>query len=404
MSRFATFHEGATKARETLVGAALRYLDSLAAEANGDAGLQRELGVAYARIAGIQGHPARPSLGHTAAALISYRKALEILEAAARSQPGGALGKDIAEEIGETLLNSSNVKAVTGDTSGARADLEKGLAVVRTAGPENVRRLHLVAALDNRLVATHLNLGHPENATAPSQEAILAARGLTEKQASAESYQLLGETYLASAIVRHYTGDLPKALGDLQESIEALNREELLHPGLSASIRQTLNWAYGERGNVAGNPTEPNLGDVKLAVESHRKSLALVEAAAADPDNLTAQAQVATVCLNLGDTLSQVDAPEAARLYKRALGITDRLCAGDSGNLTNPGYMRALDSMMNISAIAFDARAGARGIGSHRGVAHRSRSPSCFRSAKGRMGAECGDGDANIRRDPFGDG
>jgi eukaryotic-like serine/threonine-protein kinase len=78
---------GSTEVRARLVRDALSYLDSLAAESQGDASLQHELADAYEKLAQIQGGLFEASLGDTAAALESRRKALEIREALAAANP-----------------------------------------------------------------------------------------------------------------------------------------------------------------------------------------------------------------------------------------------------------------------------------------------------------------------------
>jgi eukaryotic-like serine/threonine-protein kinase len=73
---------GATGVRVRLVGDALAYLDGLAQEAREDAALQRELALAYRRVAQVQsGSATSASLGDTGGAIASHRKSLAILEA-----------------------------------------------------------------------------------------------------------------------------------------------------------------------------------------------------------------------------------------------------------------------------------------------------------------------------------
>src|SRR5213082_785196 len=78
---------GATRARERLVRDALTYLDSLAGEAAGDPGLQRELAAAYERVGDVRGEAYAASLGDPAGALDSYEKALQIRQALVAATP-----------------------------------------------------------------------------------------------------------------------------------------------------------------------------------------------------------------------------------------------------------------------------------------------------------------------------
>lgn len=75
---------GTTKARAMLVGTALEYLDSLAAGAGNDRQLTWELASAYLRVGRVQGLPSAPNLGQTSAAIVSGRKAISLMEGAAK--------------------------------------------------------------------------------------------------------------------------------------------------------------------------------------------------------------------------------------------------------------------------------------------------------------------------------
>ena len=78
---------GSTAVREKMVRMALEYLDNLSKSAGRDIGLQKELAEAYRKVAEAQGMPTRPSLGHTAEAVASYRKAEAIHESIAARDP-----------------------------------------------------------------------------------------------------------------------------------------------------------------------------------------------------------------------------------------------------------------------------------------------------------------------------
>ena len=73
--------------RERLVKDALKYLDSLAGEAQGDPALQRELAAAYERVGEVRGGGESGSLGDGAGARESYAKSLSIREALVAANP-----------------------------------------------------------------------------------------------------------------------------------------------------------------------------------------------------------------------------------------------------------------------------------------------------------------------------
>ncbi|HXD34805.1 MAG TPA: protein kinase [Pyrinomonadaceae bacterium] len=76
---------GSTQVREMLVKDALAYLDRLSQDAAGDRSLQKELALAYLKVADVQGKAYAANVGDTAGAIISYRKAIVLFEALAAS-------------------------------------------------------------------------------------------------------------------------------------------------------------------------------------------------------------------------------------------------------------------------------------------------------------------------------
>ena len=69
---------GSTEVRGLMLKDSLRYLDSLAQESSGDAGLSGEIGAAYLKIGDAQGKPFAANAGDTGGALESYRKAEQV--------------------------------------------------------------------------------------------------------------------------------------------------------------------------------------------------------------------------------------------------------------------------------------------------------------------------------------
>src|SRR4029453_13186647 len=78
---------GSTPARSLIVQRGLKYLDSLAQDAAGDRGLQRELAAAYEKLGAVQYTPSVAHLGDLAGALESHRKAAALREALVAADP-----------------------------------------------------------------------------------------------------------------------------------------------------------------------------------------------------------------------------------------------------------------------------------------------------------------------------
>jgi hypothetical protein len=71
--------QGATEARQSLLAQSLKYLDSLAQEAEGDLALQAELAAAYEKIGDLQGNLANPISRREASLSSSSRFAIALL-------------------------------------------------------------------------------------------------------------------------------------------------------------------------------------------------------------------------------------------------------------------------------------------------------------------------------------
>jgi eukaryotic-like serine/threonine-protein kinase len=106
---------GSTPARKMLVDNSLKYLEALSAESGGEPTLQRELASAYEKVADVQGGFRAASLGDSAGAISSYRKALAMREALAAANPQD---RDVRRELlrnhgklSEILTGEGNVEA-----------------------------------------------------------------------------------------------------------------------------------------------------------------------------------------------------------------------------------------------------------------------------------------------------
>lgn len=106
---------GSTPARKMLVDNSLKYLEALSAESGGEPTLQRELASAYEKVADVQGGFRSASLGDTAGAISSYRKALAMRESLAAANPQD---RDVRRELlrnygklGEILTGEGHVEA-----------------------------------------------------------------------------------------------------------------------------------------------------------------------------------------------------------------------------------------------------------------------------------------------------
>jgi eukaryotic-like serine/threonine-protein kinase len=115
---------GSIEAREMVVRTALEYLDSLAQEATGDVALEAELAVAYQKVGDAQGDPWTPNLGHTAAAMTSYRKSLSLAE---RLVARGHADMNMRRMLAEGYFKLGALLSESGDKLAAKTTLLQGV-------------------------------------------------------------------------------------------------------------------------------------------------------------------------------------------------------------------------------------------------------------------------------------
>jgi len=325
---------GTMATRELIVKTTVDYLDSLAREASGDAGLQRELARAWLRVGDVQGNPSAANMGDTAGAMRSYQRAVDLATGAQAGLPGDT-------EASRTLANAyrrlADVRAWAGDLSAALADSE------RSVGLYDALASSVAATLDDRLEAAigvvklgdlqgnpNLpNLGRRDAAAVSFARALAAFRAL-DRQGTPDNRV---RRFIGLTLER--IGTLHEAAGRWDEAEEAYQESFAIRQRLAASepthrnIQRDLAIAYEKLGKIARARGGPGAG-----VDHLRGALEQFERlAAADPADANAARSVAISREVLATAL--VDAAhraEARALYDAALAGHRALAARDAGN------------------------------------------------------------------------
>jgi tetratricopeptide (TPR) repeat protein len=163
---------GALAARRLLVERAIRYLDSLAQEAQGNVQLERELGSAFERLGTVQGKAFTNNLGDTEAAQQSYAKAVGLRLAVSNSTAATR-----ADQIAllATLRRYADSLAITNHLGEAKAQAERAIAIGEALQRTDPRDPQLLDELGNTyaslagILGTNFgsgNLGKPDEALA----------------------------------------------------------------------------------------------------------------------------------------------------------------------------------------------------------------------------------------------
>ena len=351
---------GTTKARELVVKRAVEHLASLSREAEGDPGLQRELGQAYLRLGQVMGGVGVANLGDRRGAVTHLETAVSLLERAHAARPEPALAGELAEahrrlarslssqaqfdaarphieearrlaqwasaELGrvEDLLRQAAIEQVHADWcsdqsrwSEASTALGAGLDRLRSLPPgtrarPEVRRQRISMTL--RLGDALAQLGRPEQSLGTLDE-------LTAEM-EAPSATLAANEQRALALMHAMAGT---ALSDLERHDEAARRLKRSRAVLEEMRRgDPANYQAAKDLSLALGllcTAEAKSGRLDAARETCAAALRLVEAMAREhSDELGVHDSMAFVCYHNGQ-LAQAEKNPAAAIgfYRRVL-------------------------------------------------------------------------------------
>ena len=315
---------GSTPARSLIVKKGLNYLDSLAQDAAGDRGLQRELAAAYEKLGAVQYTPSVAHLGDLEGALQSHRKAAALREALVAADPNN---RDYRRELLDSYWFIATLL-------GKQGDLWRELEMIKQQLPA---RQELAAAeqtdfLDRyNLAGTYsyigsllMLMGDAQGALANQQEALKIRETLAasdpntarSRRALTISYEYLG---LATAL----SGDTNAALEWQLRGLEA--REALVATDpLNTDLRLMLIESHRYVGDMFFK-----LGDLERAASHYRKQFELNEQLiAADPENAQLRSNKAVALIKAGDIAASANkTTEALSRYTEALQIREQLNA-----------------------------------------------------------------------------
>jgi len=229
---------GSVAVEKMLYDNGLKYLDSLAAEAEGDVSLQRELAAGYKHLGDSQDYPYGGGLGDSAGALVSYRKSLQMRQRLVEKDPRNTSDQidlsDAYRTIGFLLYKM-------GDVQGAREGVHKALEIIRPialAHDDNVNALgefgsvlFTLGIVDAEWLAegsresSALFVGLPSVAIRYELDALYVYRKLAEKRPDMPILQIR-VAYLDGDVSTAYlhSGNLNEAIRYAREQVQALTR------------------------------------------------------------------------------------------------------------------------------------------------------------------------------------
>lgn len=328
---------GVTPARELLVRTALEYLNNLSKDApSNDPTFQWELSQAYEQVGDVQGDLSGPNLGQFREALVSYNKALGLVEPLAHQSQS----YDTLSCAAWLYYKRGDLEIRTVNIASAIRSYTEGLKFA-----ERIDNTLHDSRTDDLFVNGYLRLANARSRLAEVKPALEDANRAAEAADRAALYRKDGGT-ANLARTRLLVGNLLWLRGDLQgawtryrEAVAWLEKLTELEPDDTTHLKE-LEEAYRRCGDLQGNPAFFHFGDIEKALLYHRKALRIAEQLAArDPNDAMARAELSVALRRMAAVLRGAEPAQAIELYREALIILQELIRRSPGDLS---YQRDL--------------------------------------------------------------
>ena len=321
---------GSTSARSLIVQRGLKYLDSLAQDAAGDRGLQRELATAYEKLGAVQYTPSVAHLGDLAGALQSHRKAAALREALVAADPNNP---DYRRELLDSYWFIATLL-------GRQGDMAQELDIIRRqlADREKLAATEKNAFVDRyNFAATYvyigsllMQMGDVSGALENQQKALQIREQLLSLDPDhARSNRALSISYEFLGLAKNRAGDTKDAL-ELQQRGLQLRESLVAADPLNTDLRLMLTESHRYVGDLY-----LKLGESRFAREHYTRQLSLVkEMLAVDAADAQLISNEAIALIKVGDVdVVTGRAASALSNYQAALKIREQLSSAASSDL-----------------------------------------------------------------------
>jgi non-specific serine/threonine protein kinase/serine/threonine-protein kinase len=316
---------GSTPARQLVVRRGIQYLDKLERQRGNDDSLARDLGKAYLQVGSVQGATNTPSLGDRAGAMVSYRKALALLQPLEAKAPQN---EETGVELSDAYGSIAESLQYSGDLNGAAANYRKSEALLNrlaAARPKSVEvrtrlayaEMYLGSLLGNNEIS---NLGDTKGAMELSQKSRALLETLVkERPAQRELRASLSSIYQRLAAMDQALDNKDKAIAWFRMCVPV--EEELIR-------EEPLNVIYRRQSAITNRSLALILLRVGDLAEARRRSARSAELflqlAQQDPANMEAQEALADSQYSQGYVLQKGNDFDGARRYYDASLATYR--------------------------------------------------------------------------------
>jgi non-specific serine/threonine protein kinase/serine/threonine-protein kinase len=330
--------EGATEARQALVVQSLKYLDSLAEEAEGDLALQAELAAAYEKVGVLQGDSRKPSLSDFRGAIASLEKAQQIRRRLLAINPNDA---DNRRLLADNLRLLAIRRIAQSDVEGGFRDSKEALRiyeslVAETSGSLELQRAFLETQIED--ATNYINLSRFAEAIEPLKQAAIKLEALRKTYADdVEAERILARCLASLGLSLSWETRQQEAEAEMARAVSIAESLASRYPN-DTNVKQDL-WKIYE----SASSIYEEVDDAR-AYELCDKARKVVESViAVDRANAQARHNLSKIFSRLGISASNIGQPAAALDFlERAKAIILELQEKDP---LNRGYDRDLSAL-----------------------------------------------------------
>lgn len=349
---------GATKARELVVQRGAEHLDRLALAIGDDPDLNSQLAAAYRRLGDVQGGVLASNKGNTKQALLSYQKALKLLDKpASQSVEANVIRVSLHRLIGD-------IEIYTVGAPRAIETYRQGIRIGEELFAKNPRnrelRVEMAGILTTLGRALRLRDDNDASARAGLQAVKVLEDLVAEEPAEPSSRRALASALSATGMVQARIGQLQEGLVNHRKGLEHLQWLSSLDP-LNVSTKREIMLAYSHIGDVLGNPSLPNLGDSEGALTAYREMVRIAtELYEADKSDARAMGDYGISLFRLAVATPQ-GRPERLALFRKSMDVMDEASRQNPSNqMMHMNREYVADQIGDIYAAANDRAAALR--------------------------------------------
>jgi hypothetical protein len=315
---------GTTKARALLVKTALEYLDSLTSEASDDRSLRLELATAYVRVGAVQGYPSIPNLGQMDAAMVSYRKAIALLDPVAAQDNATRPELRVLNQAWEELSQVQHALHLSDSVHSVEQSLRFG-RLLCAGTPDQPTDYNTVSAPLTELAFNDEEEGRVADARKHFEEALEFRELLAAAAPSPATDWRLAGSFVQLARTQHRLGDLEGAAAGITRAKE-YNQRALAKEPNNVRYRRNGFFIANLEANLLGHRSQPSFHNLAAAQAAATVQLELADRAAqADPNSVLAKFDVLAARSTAGEVYLTTHSDRVVNWMRSSLDIVAEL-------------------------------------------------------------------------------